>query len=272
MGQAGVGSPQRVCYYGSMHFLAAHKWLSFAVIALVLLILFVLWQALFVLYHYAAVVPVPNIPRGTETFGAEGAPLRFVVLGDSTAVGQGADYADGIARRSAAHLAQSRRVECTNVGVSGARVADVLQRQVPQVAALHPDVVLVAVGANDVTHLTSLGSVRQNIAAVIAQLRTANPQVKIILTGSPAMGSVPRFAPPTQWLLAWRTRHINDVFAAAAKQQSAILLPIAAQTAATFKHDPHLFAADAFHPNAAGYAIWQPIINASLAKAGLLMK
>src|SRR5882757_1221087 len=205
-----------------MHYLEAHKWLSTSIALLILLAAVVLWQVLFIKFHHGAAVPAPDIPRGTEAFGMSGTPIRFVVMGDSTSIGQGADYDAGIARRSAAYLAQTHHVELTNVGVSGARVADVLHGQVAKAVALHPDVVLLAIGANDVTHFTSFGSVRQNITVAITQLQSANPRISIILTGSPAMGPVPRFALPTQWIMAWRTRHINDVFASVAKQKSVI--------------------------------------------------
>ncbi|MEJ0073472.1 MAG: GDSL-type esterase/lipase family protein [Candidatus Saccharibacteria bacterium] len=186
-----------------MHFLFSHKWLAASLIVFILLVLFALWQVLYVTLHYTASVPAPDIPRGTERLGS-GPALSFVVMGDSTSIGQGSDYAHSIARMSAEYLAHDHSVSLTNVGVSGARVADVLHGQLAKAVALRPDVVLLAIGANDVTHLTSLGSVRTNITAIISQLQAADPRIHIILTGSPAMGTVPRFAPPTQWLAAWR--------------------------------------------------------------------
>ncbi|MEJ0073473.1 MAG: hypothetical protein WDN27_05345 [Candidatus Saccharibacteria bacterium] len=46
----------------------------------------------------------------------------------------------------------------------------------------------------------------------------------------------------------------------------AALLPIAAETGPIFRKNPKLFAADDFHPTAAGYAVWQPIIDAGLSQ------
>ncbi len=251
-----------------MHFFFAHKWLSASLIIFILLVLLVLWQILYITYHYTATVQAPTIPRTTEQFG-NGPSLRFVVMGDSTSIGQGADYNQGIARRSAQLLGKNHTVELSNVGVSGARVVDVRRLQLAKAAALKPDLVLIAIGANDVTHLTALAAIRINTTAIIDQLQSANPHVQIILTGSPAMGSVPRFAPPTQWLAGARVRQVNDVFATVAKHTHVILLPLAKETGPIFKHNPKLFAVDNFHPNAAGYAVWQPVINAGLAQTGL---
>jgi acyl-CoA thioesterase-1 len=243
----------------------AHKWLSAVLIVVLLLVALVSWQILYITHHYTASVPPPNIPRGTQTLGSSGTKLRFVVMGDSTSIGQGANYEQGIAWGSAEYLAKNHIVELTNAGVSGARVADVQAKQLAQAVSVKPDVVLLAIGANDVTHLTALSTVRTSIVAIITQLQAANPNVRIILTGSPAMGSVARFAPPTQWLAAARVRQVNAVFADVAQQKHAVLLPLAQKTAHAFKHDPSLYAADNFHPNARGYALWQPVINAGLA-------
>src|SRR5207249_7728133 len=91
------------------------------------------------------------------TFGPpDGRQLRFAVLGDSTAAGLGA----GSAGRSYPVLLARRlgdagfRVELIDLGVSGARTADVAATQAPRAAAAHPDLVLVAIGGNDVTPLT----------------------------------------------------------------------------------------------------------------------
>lgn len=252
-----------------MHFLIAHKWLSTSLLTAAVVLLVLLWQVLYITLHYSASVAAPAIPRGTEHFGASGSKLNFVVMGDSTSIAQGAAYERGIARMSAVELAKTHQVSLTNVGVSGARVADVRATQLAKAVALKPDLVLLAIGANDVTHLTPLGSFRTNTVAIIAQLQVANPNVQIIMTGSPAMGSVARFAPPTQWLAGWRVRHINALFTSVAAQQKHVtVVPLAAKTAAAFKHNPGLFAPDNFHPNAAGYALWQPIVSSGLRGSG----
>ena len=247
-----------------MRYLLEHRWLLTGLLAITALALLIVWQVLYIMLHYTASVPAPDVPRTAERFGTSGPKLKFVVLGDSTSIGQGAQYEQGIARGSARYLARSHQVELTNLGVSGARVADVRSEQLAKAVKFQPDLVLIAIGANDVTHYTRLGSVRTNVAAIITQLQTANSQVQIILTGSPAMGSVARFAPPTQWLAGKRTLQINAVFADVAQQKHVTLLPLAAKTGYAFKHDLSLYAPDNFHPNAAGYALWRAVVNDGL--------
>lgn len=251
------------------HVLTAHKWLSVVLLIGGLVLGMLLWQVLYITSHYTASVLAPNIPRRTENFGSSGPLLNYAVLGDSTAIAQGASYDQGVARQSAHWLAQTYRVQLTNYGVSGARVRDVLGSQAAKAAANKPDLVLIAVGANDVTHLTALTAVRVDMTKILTILQSANPGVKIVLSGSPAMGSVSRFAPPTQWLASLRVHQVNSVLAQVAASKHVVLVPLASQTAATFKHNPQLFAPDNFHPNAAGYAVWLPIIEGGIDRTGL---
>ncbi len=252
-----------------MHFFAAHKWLTGLVIFLLLFIGVVAWQIIYVHVHHGAPVLAPNIPRQTEHLGSAGTSLNYVVMGDSTSIGQGADYSRGIAEHTAFYMAQTHQVALTNVGVSGARVADVLSGQIAKAIALKPDVVLLAIGANDVTHLTNPAAVRDGITTILAKLQAANPNVKVVLTGSPAMGSVPRFAALTQLIARYRTNQINAAITAAVQAnnspQNIVLVPLAEKTAATFLSHPEYFASDNFHPNAEGYTVWFPVLDAGFA-------
>ena len=212
-----------------------------------------------------AFTPPPATPQ--RYGGDDGKALRLAVLGDSTAVGQGAAYRDGIAVGAAEYLARRGPVELLNVGRSGAVWDDVSGEQVARVARFAPDVALIAAGANDVTHLTSTGAVTKDVQATVARLRAANPQVEIVLTGSPAMGVVPRFAQPLRWVAGLRTRRLNAAIAATAADLGLTLAPIAERTGELFAADRSLFAADDFHPSARGYATWRPVIAGALDEA-----
>lgn len=211
---------------------------------------------------YGSPVPVPEIPR-QKTFGT-GKPLTFVVMGDSTAVGQGSAYDDGIAVRSARHLAQSREVRLINTGVSGATAKTVLAGQLAEAMRYHPDVVLLAVGANDATHFTRSAAMRADSQAIIEGLKNANPAVRIVVTGSPAMDAVDRFPAMSKLLMRLRTNQVNAVFTQLIAQNQLVLAPVAEGTRQAFLADPTLTADDNFHPNARGYALWIPIINKAL--------
>jgi lysophospholipase L1-like esterase len=208
-------------------------------------------------------VPVPVIPRAMTVLG-HGKTLTYAVLGDSTTVAQGALYGEGYAYMSAKHLARHYSVHFINAGVSGAKAADVASLQVAQVVRYAPDVALLAVGANDVTGLTRISSVEHSLQQAIDALRAANPAVKIIVTGAPDMGSVPRLPWPVRQLVGLRTHAVNHMVERLVASNNLVFARIAEKTGPAFAADAGLFAADKFHPNAHGYALWTPVINEAL--------
>lgn len=208
-------------------------------------------------------VTTPDIPRQTQTLG-KGKQLSYVVLGDSTAVGQGAAYKQSYAVASAEHLAANHMVAFTNVAVSGATIGDVVASQLQTAASKQPDIVLLAVGANDATHFTSGTTIQRHLQTIVDKIRAANCDAKIVVTRSPAMDAVDRFPWPAKQLMGLRTKQVNQAFEPIIQKNDLVIAPIAEKTRAAFIADPSLFAQDKFHPNARGYELWKPIINRAL--------
>lgn len=200
-------------------------------------------------------------------FGSYGPALTYLVLGDSTAAGVGTDYESGIAVQTAKELAKRHTVTMVNLGVTGARMRDVRERQLPEAVALRPDVVLLSAGANDVTHLTKIRSVRSDLRAIVQELTAANPGVRIVITGAPDMGSPPRMPRLLRGIATRRSRVMNRMFRAEAQAEGLLFAEIAERTGPRFRGDFSLYADDGFHPNDRGYATWLPLLNEKLAEA-----
>lgn len=210
-------------------------------------------------------VPAPEIER-SEVIVGNGEELDYLILGDSTTIAQGGDYSEGYVVKTAQKLAEEYTVTYANYGVSGARVNDVLQEQLPNVSNdFIPDLVLIGVGANDVTHLTSLGSIQNDLNEIINILRDKNQDVTIILTGSASMGDVERFPQPTRWLAGVRTGQVNKVFKQVSEKQGVVFAAIAEKTGNQFRQNPDYFAPDKFHPNNSGYQEWTDVLNKVIA-------
>jgi lysophospholipase L1-like esterase len=211
--------------------------------------------------------PFQNPSPAPVSFGSGGAPLTYVVMGDSTAAGQGAAYERGTAMSTARRLGADYRLSMVNLGVSGALAREVDRDQLATAQRLHPDLVLLSVSANDVTHLTPVRSVERSVRRIVAGLREANPKVAIVVTGSPDMGSPPRIPRLLRPLSSWRTRNMNRMFRALAAEQHLTFAPLAEETGPLFRADPTLFAADQFHPNERGYATWTVVLDRAIAEA-----
>jgi lysophospholipase L1-like esterase len=248
-----------------MQFISNNKLLVFFIFLFVLVVA-VLVANLVAVFFNGKPVAAPEIPRDETTMGS-GDELRYLILGDSTSIAQGGVYSQGFATKTAENLAKNYKVIYQNYGVSGARIKDVATTQLEDSTEFIPDLVLVAAGANDVTHLTSLDSVKSDLQHIINTLRERNNNVKIVFTGSASMGDVSRFTQPLRWFMGYQTRRINDVFEQLENEANVSLAYIARETSEDFANNPALFAQDNFHPNNEGYAVWTEVLNPVLEEA-----
>jgi len=235
------------------------------IIATILFLLSIVGELIYV-FNTGTEVSAPQIPRETQVFGS-GEPLKYLVMGDSTSISQGGDYDKGIATSSAKQLAEKHEVSLLNVGISGATVKQVEQKQLKKAVAFHPDIVLLSAGANDAKNFVSNKNIRAPLSKIVTALREDNPTVQVIVTGSPAMDSVSRFPFFSKLIMQLRTAQVNHVFSAAAQKYNLIVAPIAQETRQAFLDDPALTASDKFHPDNRGYALWNPVVNKAVDKA-----
>ena len=202
------------------------------------------------------------------TFGPrDGTPLRFVVLGDSTAAGLGAGtpehaYATVIAERLAD---KGHRVELTALGVSGARVATVLESQVPMALDAEADLIFVGIGANDATHLTPLSDVERDMGSILSRLEETG--ATIVIAGAPDMRAH-AWHEPLRTLAGWRGRQVTERIEEVARRHDVPIVELAEETGRLFSGSPEEFyAADYFHPGPAGYRAWADAIYPVLERA-----
>jgi lysophospholipase L1-like esterase len=180
-----------------------------------------------------------STPRG------EPGGLLYVAMGDSTAQGIGASapergYVGLVAQRLRA--SSGRPVQVLNLSRSGARVRDVVAEQLPRLASLSPDLVTVAVGANDVKDYDA-ARFRADIDALVAALP---PQTVV--------GDVP-------WFMHGGTGRKSGEAAAyvdarAAEAHLVVARLHRATRARGWRAMLTDFAADWFHPNDRGYRVW----------------
>jgi len=179
--------------------------------------------------------------------GAEG-PL-WAVLGDSTAQAIGAPSWDegyvGQLRR-ALDDTSSRPWRVLNVSRSGARAADVLDRQLPALSALpgSPALVTCAIGANDIVRRTPVPELRATLGRIMACL----PPRSVVAT-------LPK------GLHAARTEAANHFIRDEAPRAGLLVADVWARTGPPWHGK---LAADGFHPGALGYADWAAAFAAVL--------
>jgi acyl-CoA thioesterase-1 len=172
--------------------------------------------------------------------------LLYVVVGDSAAQGIGASkptrgYVGAIVRRLRETSGKSVRV--VNLSVSGARLREALAVQVPRLVKLRPDVLTVAIGANDIATFDA-----ERFDRELRELFAVLPQHAIV-------GDVPSFHFPAA---ERKVRLANGILHQAAGEFG---LTVASVYTATRRQGVFLAAlnqasADFFHPNDRGYRVW----------------
>jgi len=209
----------------------------------------------------------PSLEIAGKFGPAAGSGLELVVLGDSTAAGVGAGtaahaYPILLARR----LAQKgRRVNLTGLGVSGARVEDVLDQQAPAATALSPDLIFVGIGANDTIHLTPLREVSADMGRALDLLLKSGATV--VVAGAPDMRAE-AFWEPLRSITGWRGRRVTDVIEEEARSRGVPVVPLAERTGRFFGTDPdEHYSSDLFHPGPSGYERWADAIYPVLERA-----
>jgi lysophospholipase L1-like esterase len=196
--------------------------------------------------------------------------MKLAILGDSIGYGVGAGRSvDTLSALLAADLQTTGTpVETRVLAEPGARSAD-LAPQVRRAVEWRPDVVLVVVGANDLTRLVPADAAAESLRAAIRTLRAAG--IEVVVAPAPDMSVVPHVPPVFRSVVqagsaALRERQIEVTLA-----EGGHVADAAGTSAAAFARDRRLFAADGFHPSSAGYAVIAAAIAPTVrAAAGVL--
>jgi acyl-CoA thioesterase-1 len=163
-----------------------------------------------------------------------------VALGDSLTAGLGVAPDEAFPARLEARLrAEGFAYRVVNAGVSGDTTAGGLRR-VDWVLRSKPDVVIVALGANDGLRGQSPQSMRENLDQIVGRLQAAG--ARVLLAG---MRLPPNYG-------GEYTREFEAVFPAVARKAKVTLMPFLLDGVAGV---PGLNQPDGIHPTAAGQQV-----------------
>jgi lysophospholipase L1-like esterase len=181
----------------------------------------------------------------------------YVAVGDSLTAGRD-DHGPGgarigWARRLAGILSARTAVPCalTNLAADGASAGVVLERQLPGVARLAPDLASVTVGMNDIRDpgftgarfAAELGRLLDGLAATGATVLTCTlPDIAAIMPLPAHLVDLAR----------QRMRQASDIIREQAAARGVVCLDVWAMPGAA---DPGLFGPDRIHPNASGHQL-----------------
>jgi acyl-CoA thioesterase-1 len=177
-----------------------------------------------------------------STVGVSGARAERVIvaLGDSLTAGLGVAADEAYPARLEARLArEGYGYRVVNAGVSGDTTAGGLRR-VDWVLRAKPEIVIVALGANDGLRAQSPQAMRENLATIVRRLQAAG--ARVLLAG---MRLPPNYG-------AQYTKEFQAVFPEVARSTGVAFMPFLLDGVAA---DPRLNQPDGIHPTAAGQQV-----------------
>ena len=185
--------------------------------------------------------------------------LRYVALGDS--------YTIGTATRSpderwpdqlVARLSGERPVLdlVANLGVNGYTSLDVIEAELPQLAALRLEFATLLIGVNDVVQGVPEATYTQNAAHILDELLALLPANRIVAVATPDYTVTPQGSsygdPALQAAAIRRNNEILQDLSAARGIAFVDIFDLSLRAAA----DRSLVAEDGLHPSGAQYALW----------------
>ncbi|MDZ8172060.1 SGNH/GDSL hydrolase family protein [Microbacterium xanthum] len=185
----------------------------------------------------------------------EGKPLELLVLGDSIAAGLGATRRkETLGARIAKGLAKkaSRPVRLRTVAVVGSE-SSALSDQLDELSDDdEPDVAVIVVGGNDITHRVPVGVSVAHLVDAIGRLRARGAEV--VVGTCPDLGALRPVPQPLRSLGSRMSRQLAEAQAEAAVAAGAYAVSLRHAVGPFFISQPdEMFSLDRFHPSALGY-------------------
>lgn len=199
--------------------------------------------------------PMVDGVYGLGTWATEAEPIRMAMLGDSSACGFGVEeplQTPGALIASGLAAVSDRQVSLVCPAFVGAVSGD-LDGQVERVLPARPQVVVIFIGANDVTHRVSPAVAVRQLGAAVRRLREAGAEV--IVGTCPDLGTVEPIAQPLRWLARRWSRQMAAAQTVGVVEAGGRTVSLTDLLGAEFAANPReMFGPDRYHPSARGYA------------------
>ncbi len=204
--------------------------------------------------------------------GRPGPAIKIVLLGDSSAAGYGVERVEetpGALLASGAAERADRRVYLRAFAKIGARSAD-LAGQLDRALPIEPNVAVLLIGANDVTHRVSPAASVGDLAEAVRRLKEAG--VAVVVGTCPDLGTVKPIPAPLKQVARTWSRRLAAAQTIAVLEGGGRTVSLGSVLGPEFAAAPAvMFGPDRFHPSAAGYRSLAAVLTPSmLAALGLI--
>jgi len=182
-------------------------------------------------------------------------PIHYLALGDSTGVGVGARNGGYVARLFRRISGQRPGSRLTNLCVSGATTAAVLNSQLDQAVDASADLITLGIGINDIGHGLTVEEFGQNYEAILSGLKS-NTRASIVVTNIPDISTAPQIPAFARRRYHQLILDFNQRLEEIALRHQVILFDVYKITHQELPAHPEYFSSDGFHPSDEGYELW----------------
>lgn len=203
-------------------------------------------------------------PAGVVEGGEE--LIRLLVVGESTVAGVGVDTLENaLGGRFAHHLSEATgaTVRWRSAGVSGITVRRTIREVVPGLSEGGFDLILIALGGNDVFNLNSPSRFRSDMSELIEMLRHKSPEASVFLANVPMVRDAIALPHPLKYVLAKlaKMQHFNAIDMVSRLEEVYYFDEV--------KRVDDDFFSDGIHPSAIGYDSWaREMVDCFLRRSG----
>tara|TARA_X000001036_G_scaffold226191_1_gene211596 strand:- start:937 stop:1767 length:831 start_codon:yes stop_codon:yes gene_type:complete len=148
-------------------------------------------------------------PPHSGVFGSKKVSFQLVGFGDSVIAGTGLSRAEQSLTAKIGQEVQKKTgqsVKWISKGTNGDKLRDLLAR-VDDISSAGNKLIVVSVGVNDVTRLTSIREWRRNLGVLVNILRSRCD--RLVFVGLPSMETFPLLPFPLCWFLGLRASMLN---------------------------------------------------------------
>ncbi len=202
--------------------------------------------------------------------GRPGPAIKVALLGDSSAAGYGVErivetpgafFASGLAKQA------DRRVHLRTYAKVGAQSSD-LAGQIDRALPTNPDLAVILIGANDVTHRVRPSESVRYLAEAVRRLVAAD--TKVLVGTCPDLGTIKPIPPPLKQVARSMSRRLAAAQAIVVVEEGGVAVSFASILGPDFAAAPAvLFGPDQFHPSVEGYrAVGEVLVPSALNALG----
>ncbi len=190
-------------------------------------------------------------------------PLKYVALGDSYTIGEGAKSGEAFPDLLSKHLKDNGIdiILSANPSVTGWTTEDLIDKELPVFDHIKPDFVTLLIGVNDWVQGVDSGAFHKNLNYILDHVQTSLPDKnKVLLITIPDFGVTPTGKMYSEGRdITKGITDFNNIIKNEAHKRNLPVADIFPETQ-KMKDSRDLIAHDGLHPSAKEYALWEKII------------